>query len=377
MNLKDFKAGTYKQQYKYKSFTPEKINHTWVWTDPAINVMLEEATQALGELNAFSFIVPDVDLFIQMHIIKEANTSSRIEGTKTDMDEALMKKEEIAPERRDDWQEVQNYVHAMNYAIQKLAELPVSSRLLQHMHRILLESVRGEHKFRGEFRQSQNWIGGSNLSDAVFIPPQHEEVPDLMADFEKFLHNEQISVPHLIKIAIAHYQFETIHPFCDGNGRIGRLLITLYLVSNGLLNKPSLYLSDFFEKNRTSYYDALSRVRESNDLIHWIKFFLNAVIVTAKKGKTTFKSILDLKNTVDNKIILLNRKAPRAKNLMNLLYSKPVVTVNDVTNFLTISTPTANSLIKDFITRGILVEITGKRRYRHFIFKDYFDLFMQ
>jgi Fic family protein len=248
MNLKTYKSGTYKQQYRYKSFTPSKINHTFVWDDPQINTMLEDATRALGELNAFTMIVPNVDIFIQMHITKEANTSSKIEGTKTEIDEVLVAKEQIDPEKRDDWEEVRNYVRAINYGIDELERLPISNRLIRNIHAILLDSVRGKNKQPGEFRKSQNWIGGSNLTNAYFIPPHHNELDELMSDFEKFLHNEEIFVPHLIKIAIAHYQFETIHPFLDGNGRIGRVLITLYLVSNGLLKKPSLYLSDFIER---------------------------------------------------------------------------------------------------------------------------------
>jgi Fic family protein len=375
MNLKEFSSGIYKQQYQYKSFYPTKINHEWTWEEPKINVLLEKATKALGELNAFTMIVPDVDLFIRMHIVKEANTSSRIEGTRTEIDEALMNKDDVSPEKRDDWQEVQNYIQAMGFAIQALEKIPLSSRLLRETHAILMEGVRGEFKNPGEFRRSQNWIGGSNLTDAVYIPPHCDDVPELMSDLEYFWHNENIDVPHLVKAAISHYQFETIHPFLDGNGRIGRLLITLYLVGFGLLIKPSLYLSDFFEKRRVSYYDALSRVRESNDLTHWIKFFLNAVIETSEKGKQTFGDILKLKNNVDNKIVTLNRRAENGRHLMQLLYRQPLVRVNDVVEFLDISAKSANLLINEVIGLGILEEVTGQRRNRLFSFTEYVNLF--
>lgn len=338
-------------------------------------MLLEDATRMLGELNAFSNIVPDVDLFIQMHIVKEASTSSRIEGTKTGIDEALMDKEYIAPERRDDWQEVQNYINALNYAIEQLQKLPLSNRLLKETHAILLKGVRGEHKSPGNFRTSQNWIGGSNLSDAVYIPPYHGDVSDLMSDLEKFWHNPDIDVPHLIKIAISHYQFETIHPFLDGNGRIGRLLITLYMVSNGLLAKPTLYLSDFFEKNRTAYYDGLSLVRESNDLAHWIKFFLNAVIKTAIHGKETFKNILILKDEIDGKIVSMGRKAEKARKIITLLYKKPVINVNEAALHLNITYKAARDLIKDFEKNHILKEVTAFKRNMVFEFKRYIELF--
>jgi Fic family protein len=202
-----------------------------------------------------------VDFFIRMHVSKEATSSSRIEGTQTDIGDALQKIENIDPEKRDDWQEVQNYIEAMNQAMAALAKLPLSGRLLRDTHRTLMQGVRGEHKQPGKFRLSQNWIGGSSLQDAAFVPSHHADVPDLMADLERFLNDAEHPVPELVRIGIAHYQFETIHPFLDGNGRIGRLLITLYLVSRGLLAKPTLYLSAYFEKHRQLYYDNLSRAR--------------------------------------------------------------------------------------------------------------------
>ena len=377
MNIKDFNAGNLRQEYQYKSFIPEMINHTFTWDDPQINTMLEDATRALGELNAFTMIVPNVDIFIQMHITKEANTSSKIEGTKTEMDEVLIAKDQVDPEKRDDWQEVRNYIDAMNSAVKELETLPISNRLIKNIHAILLNSVRGEAKQPGEFRKSQNWIGGASLTTAYFIPPHHNEVNELMSDLEKFLHNEEIFVPHLIKIAIAHYQFETIHPFLDGNGRIGRLLITLYLVSNGLLKKPSLYLSDFIERNKSVYYESLTRVRTDNDLIHWIKFFLEAVIVTANSGVKTFQDILSLKQEMDTIVVSFGKKAHNASKLLDYLYQRPIISISDIIEPLEVSKPTANSLVKEFEEKGILKEITGYERNKLFAFDKYLSIYSQ
>ena len=377
MNIKDFKSGTLRQEYQYKSFIPEMINHTFTWDDPQINTMLEDATRALGELNAFTMIVPNVDIFIQMHITNEANASSKIEGTKTEMDEVLISKEQIDPEKRDDWQEVRNYIDAMNSAVKELETLPISNRLIKNIHAILLNSVRGEAKQPGEFRKSQNWIGGASLTTAYFIPPHQDVVNELMSDLEKFLHNEEIFVPHLIKIAIAHYQFETIHPFLDGNGRIGRLLITLYLVSNGLLKKPSLYLSDFIERNKSVYYESLTRVRTDNDLIHWIKFFLEAVIVTANSGVKTFQDILSLKQEMDAIVVSFGKKAHNASKLLDYLYQRPIISISDIIEPLEVSKPTANSLVKEFEEKGILKEITGYERNKLFAFDRYLSIYSQ
>ncbi len=375
MNFSKFKAGTYKQQYQYKSFSPEKINTTWIWDDPVLNVLLETATRKLGELNAFTLIVPNVDLFIQMHIIKEANTSSKIEGTQTNIDEALLLEEDISLEKRDDWQEVQNYIKAMHYAVNELEKLPISNRLLNETHKILMQGVRGEHKAPGDFRKSQNWIGGSNLSDAAYIPPHHTEIPELMGDLELFLHNDAIHVPHLIKIAIAHYQFETIHPYLDGNGRIGRLLITLYLVGFSLLKKPSLYLSSFFENHRSSYYDALSKVREANDISHWVKFFLNAVIDTADDGKNTFNQILKLKHETDGFIISLGGRAENANRILDLFYKKPLLNVKEIEEALSMNQRTIRNVLNTLEAENFIVEYTGNKRNKKYIFERYSKLF--
>jgi len=377
MKFETFKAGRWQARYQYKSFEPVPVNHEWHWEDPGINALLEQATRALGELNAFSLIVPDIDLFIEMHVVKEAQTSSKIEGTQTGIDEALMPEEQIKPEKRDDWREVRNYIDAVNTAVAELNNLPLSNRLLKQTHAILMRGVRGEHKQPGEFRTSQNWIGGSSLADATFIPPHHDSVPELMSDLEKFWHNEYIVVPHLIRAAISHYQFETVHPFLDGNGRIGRLLIPLYLISHGLLSKPSLYLSDFFERNRASYYDALMRVRSSNDLIHWVRFFLSGVAQTATKGRDTFQQILALRNQVEQQLLQLGKRTPNARQALNVLYRKPMVTAAYLEQELRLSHPTVNALLRDFIRLGVLREVTGAARNRLYVFEPYLELFVR
>lgn len=376
MNINDFKAGAYEQQYGYRSFLPTSIDLEWTLSDPQTVTLLEEANRLLGELNAFSQLIPDVDFFIRMHITKEATTSSRIEGTQTNMEEALVDKRDLDPEKRDDWQEVQNYIQAINVAIKRLTDVPLSNRLLCETHAILLHSVRGKHKQPGDFRTSQNWIGFS-LKEAAFIPPHHSRVPELMGDLEKFMHNDQIHVPHLIKIALIHYQFETIHPFLDGNGRLGRLLIVLYLVSFRLLHKPALYLSDFFERHKAEYYDHLMAVRTSHKLEPWLRFFLIGIRETAGLSIEVFKNILKLKERIEREHMptFHVRRQNNAQALMHFLYETPIVGIKAVVDLIQAQTNTAAALIDDFVKLGILRELTGQKRNRMFIFEDYVRLF--
>lgn len=376
MDIRDYQSGQYRQQYEYQSFSPTLINHPWEIGDGELQRLLSEADRALGELNAFSQLVPNVDFFIRMHITKEATQSSRIEGTRTNMEEALLNEQDVDPEKRDDWEEVQNYIEAINAAIAQLVTLPLSNRLLRDTHKTLMKGVRGENKLPGEFRTSQNWIGVS-LKNAAFVPPHHEEVTELMSDLEKFIHNDQLQVPHLIKIAIAHYQFETIHPFLDGNGRLGRLMIALYLAGFGLLHKPALYLSDYFERNKTEYVDRLMAVREGNQLREWLAFFLYGVRETAESSIQVFKDILALKQRLESEVLphFSSRRQDNAQNLMQYLYQMPIVNIKDVANLLDLQQNTAAALVSDFVKYGVLKEQTGKRRNRIFWFVDYLLIF--
>jgi len=360
----------------YTFFMPSLINEQWKWEEQSINRLLEQAAIKLGELNSYSRLVPNMDLFIQLHVTKEAVISSRIEGTQTQMEEALMDVDAISPEGKNDWHEVNNYINALNQAIIELETIPISSRLIKKTHQILLNSVRGEHKNPGEFRRSQNWIGGASLADAVFIPPHQKYVEDLMGDLEKFLHNDDIHVPKLIKIGIAHYQFETIHPFLDGNGRIGRLLITLFLVDQKILNKPLLYLSAFFEKNKSLYYDNLTVVRTKNDMIQWLKYFLVGVAETADNATQTLSDILAFKAKLEQQISAsFGKRSNTAARLLQYLFKKPVVHVNQVKDLNKSSYKSANDLVSEFVNAGILKEMTGQNRNRVFVFDEYLKMF--
>jgi Fic family protein len=373
--MKDFTAGTYLSQDYYKSFQPTLINRQWHLDNMEVIQLLSKADRDLGRLDMYSNYIPNIDLFISMHVLKEATQSSKIEGTQTNIEEALREKEDVPLDKRDDWEEVQNYIHAMEVAIKELDKLPFSSRLIRHTHKTLLQGVRGEKRQPGEFRRSQNWIGGATINDATYIPPVHTAIPELIGDLENFVHNKEIFFPELLKIALIHYQFETIHPFLDGNGRVGRLMITLYLVNKGILKKPILYLSDFLETHRRHYYENLMLVREKNDISQWFKFFLVGVIETANKGIQTFDNILQLQKQVDLEIQKLGSRAANAQKITNYLYQKPLINAEKIVEIASISYPSVYKLIEDLEKLEILKEITGGQRSREYIFDKYINLF--
>jgi Fic family protein len=373
--MRSFKAGGYISHGFYKSFQPNPINREWKLEDMEIVQLLSHAERELGRLDMFSKYVPNINMFIQMHVAKEATQSSKIEGTQTNIEDVFMNKDDIPLDKRDDWIEVQNYIEAMNHGVELLQKLPFSSRLIRQTHAVLLRGARGEQKQPGNFRTSQNWIGGATITDAVFVPPVHNSIAELMADLEKFAHNDTVYFPDLLKIALIHYQFETIHPFLDGNGRVGRLFITLYLVSKGILKQPILYLSDFFEKNRSTYYDNLMRVREKDDISRWFKFFLIGVIETSKKGIDTFDQILQLQKASETKISRLGTRAVNAQKVLNYLYERPIVNSAIVGEITGLSVASAYKLAHDMEQLEIVREVTGAQRGKLYLFGSYLQLF--
>ncbi|MEX0812740.1 MAG: Fic family protein [Chitinophagales bacterium] len=373
--MESYKKGTYRQQYQYKCFVPPLLDQPFEWRSDAVLSLVSKASEALGALNVYAELLPDVSFFIEMHKIKEATTSSRIEGTRTNIDEAVLSEKDIAPEKKDDWQEVRNYIDALNYAIERADKLPLSMRLLREAHEILLSGVRGERKRPGEIRSSQNWIGGTNLENAMYIPPHDSLLPELLGDLEKFWHNTDWQLPPLIRIAISHYQFEAIHPFLDGNGRIGRLLIILQMLEYGILNKPIFYISAFIEKYRGEYYDALLRVTKSADMDQWLKFFLSVVIETAEDSKRTLSAIESLRSKYHELTRDFGRRSQLARQLINKLYSEPIVSPRRAEEMLGVVPATANALLKEMEKAKILLEISGQSRNRRYMLHEYIDLF--
>ncbi len=373
--LEDYNAGYYITVNDYKSFIPSSINEEWIWNDSELNTLLSKASLELGKLNGYACQIPNIDSFIQMHVKVEANKSSRIEGTRTTIDEDLSDILDINPEKRDDWQEVKNYVATINYGFERIKDIPISTRLIKELHSILMKNVRGEYKNPGEFRKSQNWIGGTKPSNALYVPPIHSEISNCISDLEKFLNNDKIKNPELVKIAIIHYQFEAIHPFLDGNGRTGRILIPLYLMSRGLIDKPYFYISDYIEQNKNAYYDFLNRVRTNNDMLAWIKFFLEATIETAKNARIKFERVLNFTNEINQIILELPVRTENVMKVINILYQEPIMNRKMLQEKSELKNTALKSVINALLEKGIIIETTGYSRNQIFSFEKYINLF--
>ena len=341
-----------------------------------LQFLLSNADRTLARLDGVTTVLPNPDLFITMYIKKEALLSSQIEGTQASLEGILEFEANLKPkEDINEIKEVINYIKAMNYGIERLEEFPISLRLIKEIHKVLIKGTRGAHRDPGEFRKTQNWIGppGAFLKEAVFVPPPSNMVLELMGDMEKFIHRKD-NIPPLIKIALIHSQFETIHPFLDGNGRIGRLLITFYLYLEQILSKPLLYLSYYLKKKREKYYSFLMDVRLKGDWESWLKFFLQGVIEVSEEATNTAKEIIGLKEILTKKLFVGKITSIYAVSLLDMLFHKPLISVNDIINELNIYKQTANDLIKKFEKIGILQEITGKQRYKKYLFSNYIEI---
>jgi Fic family protein len=362
----------------YKAFIPKPLPPSpSIHYDQNLQSLLSKADRALARLDGITTVLPNPDLFIAMYVKKEALLSSQIEGTQASLEGVLEFEADLMPkENVNEIKEVINYIRALNYGMNRLKELPMSLRLIKEIHRILLEETRGTHRNPGEFRKSQNWIGppGASLNEAIFVPPPSEAVLPTMGKLEAFFHSKNDNIPPLVKIALIHSQFETIHPFLDGNGRIGRLLITFYLFWDGILTKPLLYLSFYLKKNRDEYYDLLMKVRLKGVWEDWIKFFLKGVSETSEEAAKTAREVIQLKENLLTKLHKNSISSVYSVKLIDLLFETPLVSVKDVSGKLNISKEAANELVKKFEKIGILKEITGKQRYKKYSLKEYIDI---
>jgi Fic family protein len=350
----------------YKAYVPASLPPQPPLDMDGLYKSLDQAMKALGGLDALAKLLPDISMFLYMYVRKEALVSSQIEGTQSSLSDLLLFENDENPGVPvDDVEEVSNYIAALNHGLGRMKKgFPLSTRLIREMHKILLRGVRGANKASGEFRRSQNWIGGIRPGKARFVPPPPEMVDDLMSDLEKFAHDEDQKLPALVKAALIHVQFETIHPFLDGNGRVGRLLITLLLCHDGVIPQPLLYLSLYLKKNRARYYELLQHVRETGDWETWINFFLTGVDETARQAADTVARLLQLFQADRDRIYALGRAAGSAPRVHEFMQRQPVVTAARLVTALGLSKPTANAALSQLVKLGVAEEITGQTRSR-------------
>lgn len=362
---------------RYEAYIPKPLPPSPPLDMSRLYPLLDKATTTMGRLDGMSMVLPNASLFLYMYIRKEAVLSSQIEGTQSSFSDLLLYENEEAPGVPiDDVTEVSCYVKAMNYGLERLESLPLSLRLIREIHEILMSNARGGNKLPGEFRSSQNWIGGTRPGNARFVPPPPEELMETLGEFEKFLHDTNVKMPALIKAALTHVQFETIHPFLDGNGRLGRLLITFILCYEGVLKQPLLYLSLYFKTNRQQYYDHLQSVRITGDWESWVEFFLTGVIETAEQATETAQNILNLFNEDRDKITSYGNSAA-VLTVHDYLQNQPISSTTKIRDKCELSLPTVLRSLRTLEAIGIAREITGKDRHKIFVYDHYIDILSQ
>ena len=372
------RAGRFQQCDGYKSFIPSKLPpNPPINIDPEMQTLLSIADRALGRLDGITQILPNPELFVAMYVQKEAVLSSQIEGTQASFADILSAEYQNGNDQILNYiEEISNYVAAMNWGLEQLNDFPLSLRLIREIHKILLKNTRGSTRNPGEFRRSQNWIGpqGCTLHTATFVPPTVPVMEAALGDLELYLHDNDY-MPALIKIALIHAQFESIHPFLDGNGRVGRLLITFWLCERGILTKPLLYLSYYFKQNRAEYYDRLMDVRKKGDWENWIKFFLRGVAEVADESVASASEILELKENYSKKLYAKDSSNNYYQRLLEELFEKPFICRTDIVKILNISNPTAGNILDTFCELGILYDLSPqKHRNKLYMFKDYMSI---
>lgn len=359
----------------YNAFMPPPLPPSPPLDMADLYTLLDQASTALGRLDGMSMVLPDASLFLYMYVRKEAVLSSQIEGTQSSLSDLLLFENSEAPGVPiDDVTEVSCYVSAMDYGLERLKEFPLSLRLIREIHEKLMNNSRGGHKQPGDFRSSQNWIGGTRPGNAHFVPPPPEKLMECLDQFEKFIHDDTVKLPALIKAALAHVQFETIHPFLDGNGRLGRLLITFILCTEGVLKEPLLYLSLYFKANRQAYYDHLQSVRETGDWESWVKFFLIGVIDTANQATETAQSIVHLFHNDRSDIETSGKSTAAILTIHSYLQHHPISNTSSIREKTGLSQPTVMRSLSALEDLKIVQEVTGKERHKVFIYSKYLDI---
>lgn len=378
MKLEGYKAGMFMRMNEYSAFILSKINYDWSWEDSKLSKLSADVSGQIGEINGYSKLLPNIDDYVNMLIAIEANKTSKIEGTDIKLEETLLELSDIEPEKNESWERVQKYIEATNYAVKQVADgEKIGTKLLREIHGVLLKGEKGEQRNLGKLRTMQTWVGGDTPANAIYVPPPHTEIVECLSDFEQFVENENTDTPDVVKVAMLHYQFESIHPFASGNGRIGRMIVPLYLQSKGMLDKSCLFVSEYLEKNKALYFGKLANVRTNSDIIGWIIFFLEVMLETAKLTNERLKKLSELKEEMDDVVMNMPVKPDNAKKVVDMLYKEPIVDIARLGNLSGVKEGTMRTIINSLLDKGIVSKTRGVNKNKIIVFKKFTDIFFE